>query len=67
MRQLQKNCKPLDIIYSHLNDEIKLQSFEASIYQIIKTQSIQKFEYQLPSEYRLDVLLKSIGESLKKE
>lgn len=55
------------VIYLALNDDSNLQSFETNIHQIIKSHNIQKFEYQLPDEYRLDVLLKSIGESLNIE
>ncbi|TAF43683.1 MAG: cryptochrome/photolyase family protein [Sphingobacteriales bacterium] len=52
------------VIYLTLDDTDNLQSFEANIIQAIKTYNIQNFAYQLPDEYRLDVLLKSIGESL---
>ncbi len=52
------------VIYLAINNNSNLQSFEANIRQIIQSHYIQKFEYQQPDEYRLDVLLKSIGESL---
>jgi deoxyribodipyrimidine photolyase-related protein len=47
-----------NVIYLHLNDEHNLQSFEKNIATILAINSFSQFEYQLPDEYRLDVLFK---------
>lgn len=46
------------VIYYGLNDPQNLQELPINLIQIIKEQSIEKFEYQLPDEYRLDEQLK---------
>ena len=47
-----------NVIYIHLNDKNNQQSFEKNINNILAQNSFSQFEYQLPDEYRLDVLLK---------
>lgn len=42
------------VIYLRLDDENNRQSLTENLLAIIKGQGIQKFEYQLPDEYRLD-------------
>ncbi|PWS26640.1 cryptochrome/photolyase family protein [Pedobacter yonginense] len=46
-------------IYLKLDDPSNKQSFEANCDTIIKQYDIDKFEYQLPDEYRLDECLKA--------
>ena len=53
------------IIYYKLDDKNNLQIFKKNIQQEINNHSIQKFEYQLPDEYRLDEQLKTICENLE--
>jgi deoxyribodipyrimidine photolyase-related protein len=50
--------------YFKLNDTDNAQSFEQNILDLIKKNSITHFEYQLPDEYRLDVLLKNFAQKL---
>ena len=50
--------------YFQLDDRDNQQNFEANCQALIEVHSIQKFEYQLPDEWRLDQLLKSFCQSL---
>ncbi|MEM8521448.1 cryptochrome/photolyase family protein [Flavobacterium sp. PL12] len=50
--------------YFHINDVENPQNLEKIISLLIEKHKIEKFEYQLPDEYRLDIQLKSICESL---
>ena len=47
------------VIYIHLNDKNNLQSFEKNLDALLNQGNYTQFEYQLPDEYRLDVLLKN--------
>lgn len=47
------------VIYIHLTYESNLQSFEKNLDALITQGNFTQFEYQLPDEYRLDVLFKS--------
>ncbi len=47
------------IIYIKINDVNNLQSFEKNLNYLIETYGFTHFEYQLPDEYRLDLLLKN--------
>ncbi|WP_462264563.1 cryptochrome/photolyase family protein [Mucilaginibacter sp.] len=49
-----------EVIYIALDDEQNAQDFERNLQRIIKEQHTDKFEYQLPDEYRLDEQLKDI-------
>mgnify|MGYP002141882211 FL=1 len=42
------------VIYLKLTEDKNLQSFSANIQAIISSNKFEKFEYQLPDEYRLD-------------
>ncbi|MEN9978330.1 MAG: (6-4) photolyase, partial [Bacteroidota bacterium] len=42
------------VIYLKLTDDKNLQSFSANLQVIIASNKFEKFEYQLPDEYRLD-------------
>lgn len=53
------------IIYYKLDDKNNLQSFKENIQQEIQKHSFQKFEYELPDEYRLDEQLKEICKGLE--
>ncbi|WP_264521055.1 cryptochrome/photolyase family protein [Flavobacterium sp. N1994] len=55
------------VIYIHLNDSANLQSFEMNLNTLINQNNFTHFEYQLPDEYRLDVLLKNYCNQLSIE
>jgi deoxyribodipyrimidine photolyase-related protein len=48
------------VIYLKLTDDKNLQSFSANIQAIISSNKFEKFEYQLPDEYRLDQELNAL-------
>ncbi|MEQ8625345.1 MAG: cryptochrome/photolyase family protein [Vicingaceae bacterium] len=52
------------VIYYKLNDKNNQQAFDKNLTAIIKEQEIEKFEYQLPDEYRLDEQLKKFTAQL---
>ena len=52
------------VIYIHLNDENNLQSFEKNIKHLISKYHFTHFEYQLPDEYRVDLDLKNLCQSI---
>lgn len=54
--ELQSNKHRL--IYFHLKDENNLQSFDKNLQNLILKYQFTHFEYQLPDEYRVDVVLK---------
>ena len=60
--QLKSNGHQL--IYLQLNDSVNLQSFDKNIEKLISEQQFTHFEYQLPDEYRLDIQLKKLCESI---
>lgn len=53
------------VIYMHLNDEDNLQSFEKNIQSLIAKDNFTHFEYQLPDEFRVDVVLKELCKSIE--
>jgi deoxyribodipyrimidine photolyase-related protein len=53
------------IRYFKLDDPKNPQDLEKLIQQLVEDEGIEKFEYQLPDEYRLDEQLRSICENLK--
>jgi len=53
-----------EVIYYHINDKENNQTLAKNLKQLIKKNDIEKFEYQLPDEYRLDQQLKEICKSL---
>jgi len=52
------------VIYFEIDDANNPQSLEKLIQQIIVKHSIEKFDYQLPDEFRLDEQLKQICQKL---
>ncbi|UAM99971.1 cryptochrome/photolyase family protein [Polaribacter litorisediminis] len=52
------------VFYVRLNDENNTQSLTDNLSKIIKEQGVNKFEYQLPDEYRLDTQLKDYCKNL---
>lgn len=56
--ELQSNKHQL--IYFHLNDKNNLQSFDKNIQELISKHQFTHFEYLLPDEYRVDVVLKEL-------
>lgn len=52
------------VIYFEIDDTHNPQDLEVLIQQTIEKFSIQKFEYQLPDEYRLNEQLKQISQKL---
>lgn len=59
LRNKNHNC-----IYLKLNDKNNLQSLEANLSAIISKEDYTTFEYQLPDEYRIDLLLKNLCSQL---
>jgi len=53
-----------NILYFKIGDRNNPQNLPDLIKTTISENNIEKFEYQLPDEYRLDVQLKEIGESI---
>ncbi len=53
------------VIYYQLDDSKNKQSLTENLQQIIQEIGIEKFEYQLPDEYRLDEQLKSFCQEIK--
>ena len=51
--------KKHDVIYIRLNDKNNLQSFEKNLDAIVSQGNYTQFEYQLPDEYRLDLVFKN--------
>jgi len=62
MRSFTKELKEKDhnIIYIKIDDKNNEHSFEKNIKNIIKNYNVDKFEYQQPDEYRLDLLFKNL-------
>ena len=52
------------VIYIHLNDKNSLQSFEKNIQYLILKHNFTHFQYQFPDEYRVDLDLKKLCESI---
>ncbi|WP_031426145.1 cryptochrome/photolyase family protein [Flavimarina sp. Hel_I_48] len=48
-----------NVIYFGINDDNNEQDLAKNLSQLIKNNQIEKFEYQLPDEYRLDEQLKA--------
>lgn len=53
------------VIYYQITDENNPQNLEKIITVCLEKHQIEKFEYQLPDEYRLDLQLKTIASNLK--
>ncbi|MEO6177067.1 MAG: cryptochrome/photolyase family protein [Flavobacterium circumlabens] len=51
-------------IYLNINDKDNLQSLEANLSFLIQRDHYTKFEYQLPDEYRVDLILKKFTSQL---
>nr|WP_315176228.1 cryptochrome/photolyase family protein [uncultured Flavobacterium sp.] len=49
------------VIYLKLTDDNNLQSFEKNLTFLICTENYSCFEYQLPDEYRVDLVLKNFS------
>lgn len=62
MRNFYTTIKKLghQVTYFHINDTNNPQDLEKIIFLCIEKYKIEKFEYQLPDEYRLDEQLKSL-------
>ena len=52
------------VIYFEIDDPRNPQNLKSLIQQIIKEYSIEKFDFQLPDEYRLDEQLNQICQQL---
>ena len=53
-----------NVIYIQLNDNNNLQSFDKNLESLISQHQFTHFEYQLPDEFRVDLMLKKLCESL---
>lgn len=62
MRNFKDHFKDLGhhFVYFHINDKNNLQELPKIISVLVEEHKIEKFEYQLPDEYRLDEQLKEI-------
>lgn len=69
MRAFAKHLKKSghQVIYYQLDNPKNKQSLTENINQLIETVGIEKFEYQLPDEYRLDEQLKKFCKQLSIE
>ncbi len=56
-----------NVHYFRLDDAENAQCFEANIQFLLKKHRATRFEYQLPDEYRLDILLKKVVDKWKNE
>jgi deoxyribodipyrimidine photolyase-related protein len=52
------------VAYLKLDDQHNTQTFDGNLHNLIKKLRIDRFEYQLPDEYRLDEQLKNFAQSL---
>ena len=66
MRQFASDLKSKDheVIYFKINDERNGQNLDDNLAFLIKEHDIERFEYLLPDEYRLDKQLRSFCDSL---
>ncbi len=66
MQEFAKDLKSKNhnVIYIYLNDEINLQSFDKNLALLISERNFTNFEYQLPDEYRVDEVLKSLCKTI---
>jgi deoxyribodipyrimidine photolyase-related protein len=55
------------VIYVRLNDRHNLQTIPANLQRLLTTHHISRVEYLLPDEYRLDLMLQDLAETLKIE
>ena len=53
------------VTYYHISDKANHQNIEKNIEHLISENDIEKFEYQLPDEYRLDKQLEDFCKDLK--
>lgn len=60
----QLTKKGHQVIYLNLDDNRNAQTIEGNIRRIITDEKIERFEYLLPDEYRLDEQLKQTCEKL---
>jgi deoxyribodipyrimidine photolyase-related protein len=69
MRDFANELKKLghQLIYIKLDDKNNKQNFGDNIKSLIKDHSIEKFEYQEPDEYRLDLCLKNLDLNIPAE
>lgn len=58
------SCKGHQVIYYRLDDKHNEQNLQKNLQKIIKEKKIEKFEYQLPDEHRLDKQLKEICDGI---
>lgn len=52
------------VVYIRLDDADNLQSLDLNILNLVKTHGYIKVEYQLPDEYRVDTIMKSLAARL---
>lgn len=66
MRNFSKHLKERDhkVIYFKINDNHNEQELEKNLKHLITKNNFEKFEFQLPDEYRLDEQLKKICKGL---
>lgn len=57
---VELQTKKHQVIYIKLKDADNLQAFDKNIQQLITKYQFTHFEYQLPDEYRVDIILKEL-------
>ena len=62
---LELKSKGHQVIYIKLNDNDNMQSFEKNCQNLISIHNFTNFECQLPDEYRVDVVLKKLCQSIE--
>lgn len=69
MRNFAEHLKQndLNVIYLKINDKDNLQTLDKNLSKLISEENFEKFEYQLPDEFRLDEQLKEFCNKSKIE
>lgn len=58
------STKGHQVLYLKINDNINLQAIDLNCRELIRQYGFEKFEYQLPDEYRMDLLLTAFCENI---
>lgn len=60
----EREAEGHQVIYYELNHPHNQQSLPENVQQLVEEYGFERFEYQMPDEYRLDEQLRELGESL---
>jgi deoxyribodipyrimidine photolyase-related protein len=69
MRAFAADLKKMNhqVIYFKINDDNNLQAFDKNIILLLSEYGCTRFEYQLPDEYRVDMVLKKLSATIEME